>query len=94
MVRLVWTELSISDLKDIFDYICRDSVLYAKRQVLKTNQSAGRILPELEQSEIRELIEGHYRIIYKIIDNNKVAILTIHHTSRDLDSRVKKIFDS
>lgn len=57
MVRLVWTELSISDLKDIFDYICKDSAFYAKRQVLKirnrtkvlkTNQLAGRILPELE----------------------------------------------
>jgi plasmid stabilization system protein ParE len=29
MVRIVWTEVSIEDLKEIFDYIAKDSVRYA-----------------------------------------------------------------
>jgi len=29
MVKLVWTELSTEDLKDIFDYVAKDSTRYA-----------------------------------------------------------------
>lgn len=36
---------------------------------------------------IRELIEGNYRIIYKVLNINEVVILTIHHTARDLTKR-------
>jgi plasmid stabilization system protein ParE len=28
MVKIIWTELSISDLKEIFDYIAEDSISY------------------------------------------------------------------
>lgn len=72
MVKIVWTELSVFDLKEIFDYISKDSKRYAKNQitriktktsVLKTSPFSGRIVPELEIKEIRELIEGNYRIV-------------------------------
>ena len=29
MVKIVWTELSTTDLKEIFDYIAKDSERYA-----------------------------------------------------------------
>jgi plasmid stabilization system protein ParE len=35
MVRINWTLQAKDDLKDIADYISKDSVVYAKRQVLK-----------------------------------------------------------
>ncbi len=35
MVKIVWTELSIDDLKDIFDYIAEDSKRYAQITVNK-----------------------------------------------------------
>jgi len=47
----------------------------------------GRIVPELEKKEIRELIEGNYRIIYRIKTKDLVEIVTIHHTSRDIYTR-------
>jgi toxin ParE1/3/4 len=92
MVKIVWTELSVFELKDIYDYIAIDSKRYAKNQVdriklktlvLKTMPESGRIVPELENSEIRELIEGNYRIVYRIKTKNYIEILTVHHTSRD-----------
>ena len=70
MVKIVWTDLSVFELKEIFDYISLDSKRYAKNQVekiksksqiLKTMPDIGRIVPELENSETRELIEGNYR---------------------------------
>ena len=30
---------------------------------------------------MRELVEGNYRIIYKLVDKGRIDILTIHHRS-------------
>ena len=96
MVQIRWTHQSVKDLSDIFEYISIDSEKYAKRQIvrikartqiLKTNPMAGKIVPELAQSDFRELIEGNYRIIYKILNDNRIDILTIHHSARDLSRR-------
>ncbi len=40
-------------------------------------------MPETNKSNIRELIEGRYRIIYKIVSTEHIDILTIHHSSKD-----------
>jgi len=96
MVKIVWTDLSVFELKDIFDYIAIDSKRYAKNQidrikaktsVLKTMPESGRIVPELDNKDIRELIEGNFRIVYRIKTRDYIEILTVHHTSRDLYSR-------
>ena len=97
MVEIIWLEEARLDLKDIFDYISRDSKRYAQRQVdkiferaqlLLTHINAGKIVEEIGQSEIRELIEGNYRIVYRIIDKEKVHILLVHHGARDLTKRL------
>jgi addiction module RelE/StbE family toxin len=96
MVQVAWTRLALEDLKGIYDYISRDSVKFAKLEtikiktrthILKRNPLAGKPVPELDNVLFRELIEGNYRIIYKIIDLQTVHILTIHHSSRDLTRR-------
>ena len=96
MVRINWTLQAKDDLKNIADYISKDSVKYAKLQVLriryrtnilKSQTRIGRIVPEIENRNIRELIEGNYRIIYKILSENRIDILTIHHSARDLTKR-------
>jgi toxin ParE1/3/4 len=96
MAKIVWTEQSFEDLKDIFDYISKDSKRYAanqirrikeKTKILKSQIESGRIVPELGIFEIRELIEGNYRIVYRIIDKKIIQILTIHHSARDFESR-------
>jgi plasmid stabilization system protein ParE len=59
MVKLVWTELSTEDLKEIFDYIAKDSVRYASITVNKIynraqdiidNPYVGRVVPEINKS--------------------------------------------
>ena len=42
---------------------------------------------QIENKKIRELIEGNYRIIHKIVSENQIDILTIHHSARDLTKR-------
>jgi len=96
MVQINWTIQAKNDLKDIADYISKDSVVYAKRQVSKIRSKTkilriqiniGKLVSEIDDINIKELIEGNYRIIYKIVTENRVDILTIHHSARDLSSR-------
>ena len=91
MVKLVWTELSTEDLKEIFDYIAKDSVRYASITVSKIynraqdiidNPYLGRIVPEINEKVIREVISGNYRIVYKIVNEFQVDILRVYHSAR------------
>jgi toxin ParE1/3/4 len=94
MVKVIWTQRSLTDLKSIADYISKDSIKYASLTIeriinvtsyLETNPKIGRMVPEMRrQSKIREIIYGNYRIIYKITNTKAVHILTVHHSSKQL----------
>ena len=58
-----------------------------RTDILKKHIYIGRIVPEINREYIRELIEGNYRIIYKIVSKQQIDILTIHHSSRDLSKQ-------
>ena len=92
MAQIIWTRNALSDLTSIAEFIEVDSPKYAtitvqniykRTELLIDHPHAGRIVPELEQDKIREVIEGNYRIIYEVI-SNKVYILTVHHSARRL----------
>jgi toxin ParE1/3/4 len=68
----------LSDLDNIHDYIARDSPFYAQKtiqeffdrvSVLADYPEIGREVPEYMLKDIRELIEGNYRIFYKVQKN-------------------------
>lgn len=94
MVKIIWTQRSLTDLKSIAEYISQDSIKYASLTVeriinvttyLETNPKIGRMVPELRrQDKIREIILGNYRIIYRITSLQSVHILTVHHSYKRL----------
>lgn len=95
MVKIIWAKRSLVDLEDIAEYIAKESIKYAKLTVegiikeatrLEKNPLIGRIVPEVNDNRFRELINGNYRIIYQH-DKQKVNILTVHHSARDLRKR-------
>lgn len=49
--------------------------------LLRDHPQAGRMVPELNRSEIRELIRGSYRIVYRI-RGEAIEILTVFRASR------------
>jgi addiction module RelE/StbE family toxin len=96
MVQIKWTDQAVSDLREIALYISRDSKKYAKiqvqkikerTQILKKNPFAGQLIVFFNLEEIRQLVIGSYIIIYKVVSETQVDILTVHHSSRDLGSR-------
>jgi toxin ParE1/3/4 len=94
MVKIIWTQRSLADLKSIAEYISKDSLRYASLTIekiinvtllLETNPRIGRMVPKVGKFDtIREIILGNYRIIYKISSPILIHILTVHHTSRRL----------
>ena len=96
MVRVNWTKLAVNDLKNVYEYISKDSKRYAKMQVVQIKSSAkilaqfpsaGKIITEIKKEELRKKVEGNYRIIYKIISSERIDIITVHHAARDLTKR-------
>jgi addiction module RelE/StbE family toxin len=93
MVKIIWTQRSLTDLKSIAEYISKDSVKYASLTIdriinvtkyIVPNPRIGRMVPETKNDKIREIIFGNYRIIYKISNKEIVHILTIHHSAKRL----------
>lgn len=92
MVQVSGTKKSLKDLRAINDYISLDSPFYAARFIAKLIRrvdqliefpESGRIVPEKSYTEIRELMEGNYRIFYRLRKKG-VTILRIHNSSRKI----------
>jgi plasmid stabilization system protein ParE len=91
-VRVLWTDSAVAHLQAIHDYIAQTSPEYALRIIDQiTNRSiqiasfpfSGRMVPEFDQHEVREIVEGSFRIIYLIREATKqLEVLAVIHTSR------------
>ena len=74
MTELIWSPQAVRDLEGIRAYIALDPSVYADltvRQVvaaverLKAFPESGRIVPERNTADIREVIVGRYRVVYR-----------------------------
>jgi toxin ParE1/3/4 len=96
MVQINWTRIAVEDLRSIYEFISKGSKKYAQLEIIKiktrtrilrTKPLVGKQVIEKDDVAVRELVEGNYRIIYKIVDKERIDILTIHHCSRDFEKR-------
>lgn len=94
MVKVNWTFKALEDIDGIAEYITQYSPKYAsqivddffkKGELLANFPRMGRMVPEMRNTDIRELIHKNYRIIYYIVDASHLDILTIHPSSKPLD---------
>ena len=91
-MRVEWSNYASDDLDELVRYISRDSEFYAqlfaKRVVLTTQRlkdfpESGRMIPEVENQTLREIIVQGYRVMYRF-ETDHVLILAVMHGSRDL----------
>ena len=87
-----WSPLAISRLSEVAKYIALDNPAAAERWVKKVFAQVeklsefperGRMVPEVGNKAIREIISGNYRIIYRLKDR-EVSILTLRHVKQVL----------
>ena len=86
-MKIIWSDLAIRRVSEIAGYIADDNMAAANKWVdrifkraedLSRFENSGRMVPETKHKEIRELILGNYRIIYKV-QKDSVYILTVRH---------------
>ncbi len=91
-MKVHWTDTAIECLSAIHNYIAKNSTLYAKRLVDRLTRRSqqignfplsGRIVPEFGVEQIREVIEGSYRIIY-YIKPDQIDVLAVVHGAQDI----------
>jgi plasmid stabilization system protein ParE len=86
-MTIIWSPLAIDRISEIAGYIAKDKpsaaekwidTVFSKVEQLESSPEIGRIVPEINNSQFRELIYGNYRIIYRI-EKKQISILTIRH---------------
>ena len=90
MTRIIWAPQAIQDVEAIRAYVARDSGHYADLLVerivaaverLEENPRSGRVVPELDDESVREVIHGNYGIVYRV-RHDVVEIATVFHGAR------------
>ena len=88
-MRVEWTDLALDRVDEIARHIAEDDLEAAVRWTIGIFDAAdqlsdfpesGRMVPELEQREVRELVYGAYRVFYRVAD--AVRVLSVRHGSQ------------
>jgi plasmid stabilization system protein ParE len=91
--KIYWTRQSRDDLRAVHKYIARDAPATATAYLRKLRLAVGRlsqfplsgeVVPETNCEELREVLQGSYRIIYRVSEG-RVDIITVFHSARVLD---------
>ena len=96
MAKIRWTVGARRDLYEIVTHIAEDSPAYAinfaERITLAIDRleafpQLGRIVPEYQDANVRELIVGNYRIVYSNSSVQLISGLRRYNASRELENR-------
>lgn len=91
-MKVCWTHHAITQLDAVYAHIALDSENYARRmvdqitgktQLIAAFPFSGRKVHEYDMEQIREVIEGPYRIIY-YIKPEQIDILAVVHCAMNV----------
>jgi toxin ParE1/3/4 len=94
VAEVIWADRAYEHLIQIGEYIEKDSPFQAKRVIhliwhetllLEEHIRLGHKIPEMDNDLYRELRVFSFRILYKILSAEKVAIIGIVHGKRLFD---------
>lgn len=90
MVQVTWTLQALDDLQAVHEYVAHDSQRYADLFIDRLVEASarladlpnpGRMVPEYQDPNIRELLISNYRLIYRV-KPHAVQVLAVHHGAR------------
>jgi len=91
--QVIWSPQALDDVDAICVYIARDAPRYAEmfaRGVFAATDRladfprSGRVVPELEREDYREIVFQSHRVVYRL-QGEVVEVITVHHGARPLD---------
>ena len=90
--KVIWSAAAREDLRAIAAYIAQDNLTLAESYCLQLIEFAdtagdfprlGRVVPEVEDENVREILKPPYRIIYELSqDQPRPVIMRIWHGTR------------
>lgn len=93
-MKIVFSSRAKTDFAEFVKFIASDKPQAARKWAANIRQSVlklsdfpkmGRTVPEYGDETIREIINGQYRVVYKIDGkNDTIVIVTIHHAKRPI----------
>ena len=92
MRTVFWTLRAQDDLAAIYAFISRDfpqrASLVVRGLIAAAGRTqdfpqAGRMVPEYQDPLLREVIRPPYRIVYRLVEDDEVHIVTVHHSAQD-----------
>lgn len=89
MAEIVWSDEALDDLEDIYAFIAKDSLLFARHQIESIHNSVGRLLrfpksgrhsPEFSELSHREIVVGSYRVICRCdaVQDAVIVVAVVH----------------
>jgi plasmid stabilization system protein ParE len=85
-LKITWSPLAVEQVQDIAAYIALDKPsvamewvekIFTSIEVLHNFPETGRVVDEVNRKEIRELVRGNYRVIYKIKQKEKEILILV-----------------
>ena len=95
-MRIIWAPIALDRAEEAARYIAGDRPAAAARWIdglfetvegLRQFPQKGRIVPEVGREEIREVLYGQYRVIYRL-EKKRLFILTVRHQRRHFSERL------
>jgi len=94
-MKIIWSPTARSKTREILKYISKNNPdaalslidqIEEKVEKLKHNPEVGRVLPEMNNVSIREIVvHKNYGVIYEVFQNS-IEILTIRHFRQDFST--------
>lgn len=90
-MKIIWSPLALERVREQARHIEHDNPTAAREWVVKIFDAVeniaafplgGRVVPEVENENIRELIFEGYRIIYRL-EADGIEVVTVRHGRRD-----------
>jgi toxin ParE1/3/4 len=98
LAKVVWTHEADRWLLKIHDYIVLDSPvnafnvvqsIYQRAQILKEFPQLGQAYRSASGRELRILLWGHYRIVYRLMPDDEVHVIGVFHGAMKLEDYIQ-----
>jgi plasmid stabilization system protein ParE len=85
-MRIVWSPLALERIGEITSYIAQDNPeaarswaenVFASAKNLSRFPESGRRVPEVRRKDLREIVMGNYRLIYRVKGQEIAAHITL-----------------
>jgi len=96
-LKITWSPLAVDQVRDIAAYIALDkpavAVQWAEKifdsvGLLSEHPESGRVVSEINRNEIRELVQGSYRVIYKIKPKEVLVLVVKSYRQQLIESEI------